>query len=765
MNQLRIIIVSWNVRDLLERCLNSLDAACRGLEWDVVVVDNNSEDGTKDLLRALASENPRVNIILNHDNRGFAKACNQGFVNLDSKYALLLNPDTVCQPESLTRLVREAGKHPKAGIVGPKILNEDGTTQESIRRFPDVWSAAAIMLKLQHLIPGISKRYLAHDVDSTLEQDVDQVMGSCFLIRRELVEQIGGLDERFFIWFEEVDYCKEAKKHGLTVRYIPSVSITHRGGASFGQVFSYKKQKYFNESLIKYFKKWHSGWQSMILATLQPLSLGLAWIVERLKIKPTAYQHDSNVSWKPWLFGIVALEVISALTIFNNSWNAIATLAAGLIVGWVSYKRPTLGLAMLLAELIIGSKGQLLQLWGWPGMWSIRIVIFLAFLVGWGANALQNRRIREFPGLFRHRIEWLLLFVVVGYATIRGQLIGNEFVGQDGNSWGFLLLLFPVLDLASRNGDRLRREVLPVLFVAPLWLAAKTIGLEYLFSHGFPSISPEAYLWVRRTGVGEVTLVVGNAFRIFMQSYIFYIPTLLLALSYYLHTKKKHKLVDWMLIATFVVLGISLSRSLWIGCAIGLISLAYFHRRAFKGSLKIIGRVFGIGIASLAIIFATLAFPIPRVDVASLKDLFGSRISTLDAAAVSRWALFPVVIDKIMEHSILGSGFGATVTYKTSDPRILATNPDGMYTTYAFEWGWLEHWVKFGIFGYVLMIWLVYRIYRRVSDSMEPDWIRFGVMASIIGIAAVHVFSPYLNHPLGFCLLFLVEGYILSTKK
>jgi hypothetical protein len=104
------------------------------------------------------------------------------------------------------------------------------------------------------------------------------------------------------------------------------------------------------------------------------------------------------------------------------------------------------------------------------------------------------------------------------------------------------------------------------------------------------------------------------------------------------------------------------------------------------------------------------------------------------------------------------------VTYKTSDPRILSTNPDGMYTTYAFEWGWLEHWVKFGVFGFLLMTVIIYRIGRRILESSIPDWIRYGMFASLLGLAAVHVFSPFLNHPLGFGFLLFAEGYLESER-
>ena len=160
---------------------------------------------------------------------------------------------------------------------------------------------------------------------------------------------------------------------------------------------------------------------------------------------------------------------------------------------------------------------------------------------------------------------------------------------------------------------------------------------------------------------------------------------------------------------------------------------------------------------------AVIAFPIPHVNVASLLDLFGSRTNLEEAAAASRWNLLPILWHKIEEHPILGSGFGATVTYKSEDPRILAQNPNGMYTTYAFEWGWLEHWVKFGIIGIPLILFLLCSLAWRLWKLDEPVWLRATAVSSLVALGVVHVFTPYLNHPLGFLFFFVGEGMILSS--
>ncbi|MFH1078567.1 MAG: glycosyltransferase family 2 protein, partial [Patescibacteria group bacterium] len=252
LNDLRIVIVSWNVEKLLGRCLVSLPKACEGLTWDVTVVDNASTDKSVETAKLVGAElGLPFRIIANPDNRGFAKACNQGIAGHDARYVLLLNPDTECPAGSLKALVEAADARPKAGIVGPRLLDKEGNVHAGVRRFPTVWNQLGVLLKLHRLMPWLPmfRRYFAKDIRHDKTQDVDQIEGSCFLIRRELIDRLGGLDERYFLWFEEVDFCKAAIEAGWKVTYVPSVSITHLGGQSFGQRLSVERQRDFNASM------------------------------------------------------------------------------------------------------------------------------------------------------------------------------------------------------------------------------------------------------------------------------------------------------------------------------------------------------------------------------------------------------------------------------------------------------------------------------------------------------------------------------------
>lgn len=796
MNDLHVVIVSWNVEKLLERCLRSLPAACEGLAWDVAVVDNASHDGSVEVARRFAEQFgglasrthgnvpighfPWVQTIANPDNRGFAKACNQGMAGYDSRYVLLLNPDTECPASSLAKLVRAADAHPEAGIAGPQLTDAFGRHHPSTRRFPTVWSHVGILLKLHHLLPFLPafRRYYMAELETEREQYVDQIEGSCFLIRRECIEDIGGFDERYFIWYEEVDYCKTAAARGWKTLYTPSAMVMHRGTQSFGQVFSYVKQRLFNASMIAYFDKWHRGWKSRLIRIASWPNLASAWVLE---VRRLPDRH-----WIFWVAGIIALEIVSAATVFLPVQRAAATVIAGCIMLVVAFRRPSIGLAMLLLELAIGSKGALLKIpdgWNVNGGISLRIVLFTTFLVGWFINAFAYWRGHRhaFRDAIRREVRgrgaWFALAVLIVWGIVRGVWLGNPSLFGDANAWGFLVLLVPVIDVSVRDGERLVRQAGHALIAALIWLPIKTMGLLYIWSHGIKSLSQPLYLWVRRTGVAEVTLVTGNLFRVFMQSQVYAIAGFLTGIAALVENEKRKTLIWFILVCSGISVLISLSRSFWVGLCVGAMCLLFWTARERKthGKFPIehfpwvafrtlwtmaVAVTIGIGV-----IAAIVAFPYPRVDVGSLKDLFSSRGSVTDAAAESRWNLLPVLADKIGQAPILGSGFGATVTYQSRDPRILAQDPDGWYTTYAFEWGLLEHWIKFGILGIPVMLWLLLSVMTRVWKAEGEWWIRAGFVSSLVALGALHVFTPYLNHPLGFGFLLAAEGWITANRR
>ncbi len=281
-----IIIVSWNVRKPLQDCLESIFRLPQ-IEQpkQVIVVDNASTDGTVTMVR---EQFPTVMLVANPDNKGFAAANNQGIRLTDAPAILLLNPDTIAHAGSLQRMLQAFSNHPKAGIVGPKLLNPDGSVQSSVRRLPTAWALAAIALKFRHLWKNFPplRRYMAADLDIEREQSVGQVMGAAFLIRRELIDSIGLLDEGFHVWFEEVDYCKQAADAGWETWYVPAATITHLGGESFKQQPSVQRQQRWRKSVQHYAKKHFTLPEQMFLWKAGVIGVVLAQLAQRGRNKP-----------------------------------------------------------------------------------------------------------------------------------------------------------------------------------------------------------------------------------------------------------------------------------------------------------------------------------------------------------------------------------------------------------------------------------------------------------------------------------------------
>lgn len=293
-----IIIVSWNVRRCLEKCLRSIPAALGGLRGDVLVIDNASSDGSADAATALANEIPHLLVMRNAANVGFAKASNIGLKQGSGEYLLLLNPDTELHPNAIAQMVHCATANHTAA-VGARHVNPDGTLQPSIRRLPTMPALALLLLKLHHLMPNVLalSNYFARDFNYQKTQPAEQPAGSCLLLSRPAVEQIGALDERYYNWFEEVDWCKRAKDAGLPVWYCAEAVVTHAGGQSFGQLTSVDRQRQFNQSLFSYIKKHHGILPWVLLLMLHPLSLLLAWLSQHFL--PPRRRDANTVMPKP----------------------------------------------------------------------------------------------------------------------------------------------------------------------------------------------------------------------------------------------------------------------------------------------------------------------------------------------------------------------------------------------------------------------------------------------------------------------------------
>jgi GT2 family glycosyltransferase len=275
-----VIIVSWNVKDLLRQTLNSLFNTTQELAIEVIVVDNASKDGSADMVQTDFSQ---VTLIRNKENKGFAAACHQGARVAKGEYFLFLNDDTHVFDHTLTNTHAYIKTHPEVGVLGCKILNIDQSVQPSVRSFPNLYSQTIILLKLHHFFPILLKKYLQHSFDYSLTQKVEQVMGAFFLVPRTHWDILKGFDEQYHIWFEEVDFCKRTLAHGKEVIYFSDACIIHIGGASFHQLKALAEQRIFNRSLWHYARTHWNAWQVTLLVCLFPLNYILTALVQTLE--------------------------------------------------------------------------------------------------------------------------------------------------------------------------------------------------------------------------------------------------------------------------------------------------------------------------------------------------------------------------------------------------------------------------------------------------------------------------------------------------
>lgn len=249
---LSVILVNWNTRDLLRRCLESLRGALAGIEAEIVVVDNASADGSAAMVR---DQFPQVRLIANSENRNYAAGSNQGLAAATGEHLLLLNPDTELTATAVRALLEFLQARPRAGAVAPLLAHPDGGAQASVRRFP----TPALMART------VFGRALGRaDADGYwIEPDpegepvvVDQPMASCFLVRATALREIGGFDEQFPLFFNDVDLCFRLRQAGWEIWYVPRVRVLHHGGASTRQA----RPRAIREShrgLQRYFAKHH----------------------------------------------------------------------------------------------------------------------------------------------------------------------------------------------------------------------------------------------------------------------------------------------------------------------------------------------------------------------------------------------------------------------------------------------------------------------------------------------------------------------------
>jgi len=255
-SDISVLIVTFNNRGFIRGCLESVAQAGDGENWKVIVVDNGSDDGSADV----AMEYTNVQVIRKGRNAGFAAGVNSGLDIVDSEYLLLLNPDTVVTGDSIQTLKGYLDANAEVACVAPQLLNFDGSIQSSCREFPTLKTILAEFF----LLPGVRRRFPKLDkyrmgyFDHRSEREVDQPMASCVLLRKGVLDEIGRLDERLPIFFNDVDLCRRIKNKGWSIVFLPDAKVYHYYGAST-KALGTDRQLHLARSMYRYLRKHEPG--------------------------------------------------------------------------------------------------------------------------------------------------------------------------------------------------------------------------------------------------------------------------------------------------------------------------------------------------------------------------------------------------------------------------------------------------------------------------------------------------------------------------
>ncbi|MDP3971191.1 MAG: O-antigen ligase family protein [bacterium] len=464
---------------------------------------------------------------------------------------------------------------------------------------------------------------------------------------------------------------------------------------------------------------------------------------------------------------LLALELVSWLGYNYEQFRNISLIVIVVLILVISIKKLEYGVYAIIAELVVGSHGYMLSIPIGSFNLSLRLALFLVVMLAWLIDVARSKKIYFFHSQFWKWYVALITFLIIG--VLVGYLMGNDLsnIFFDWNGYLFIGLIFPFTQ-AIRHREQILKIIM-VVFAGITILAMQTLLILFLFSHqtSFQHYLPALYQWIRDFRIGEITLKDNGFYRIFFQSHIYVIYALLLSLSFLLKKFRWEYFIFLEISITLIFL--SYSRSFWVAILITLCGLALFLIVKYRISLKKVSLLY----ASMLLLFCVGYLLVLGVVNVSLPGGSGSGVGatslltertqdpTAEAGGGSRMALIKPLLEKNLEHPLLGSGFGTTVTYATQDQRALENNPDGMYTTYAFEWGYLDMWLKLGVAGTavygILILLLIVRGYEiATTESLADRNIVFGIVFGLIALVVIHALTPYLNHPLGI-------GWLLFT--
>ena len=479
------------------------------------------------------------------------------------------------------------------------------------------------------------------------------------------------------------------------------------------------------------------------------------------------------------ILAIFIIELFSLISFKLALLSAIFFILISIAVLLFTLYKLEYGLYIALIELMIGSYGYLfyLQLPGFKA--PIRLAIFLIVFFVWVIKYFKPRELLNLIKKDRLVQNFILLITFLGIGFINGLLHhdGPTNTFFDFNGYLYFGLFFVFLEVFKNEKQIL--NFLKILVASLTYVSLKVFITLYFFSHGFLNISDLLYHWIRDTRVGEITYAGANFFRIFFQSQIWSLIGIFIIISLILLIL--HRRSDWpiassvvkkyfiwlflLLIITQTSILISFSRSFWLGGIAGFVALFIYLIFKEKLKLKKLAQIMGIILSSLTISILLLIsianFPIPKPTSELAISLLKNRFTAFfgEAGVSSRWNQLPILTAQIRKAPILGTGFGTSLTYQSNDPRIKnESNPEGWYTTYTFEWGYLDTVTEIGFIGLFVYLFLIGQIFYLGLKSLviqESKLLNLGILLGLVVLIAVNMFSPYLNHPLGIGYLML----------
>ncbi len=516
------------------------------------------------------------------------------------------------------------------------------------------------------------------------------------------------------------------------------------------------------------------------------------------------------------LLFLILAEIFSFCGFLYPVLNKICFGAILIITLALCLEKFEYGIYIMTAELFAGSFGYMFSYDLNGTAVSLRIGLFVIIMSVW-LEKMANKKNRE-EALKRVKENkfikyYFIFFALLLWGVIAGLLYGNGAANVffDANGYIYFGLIFPLIT-EIRTFEHLK-NIFSIFIGAVIIGALKTFFLLYVFSHKMYYAMEILYRWVRDYRFAEITGMKYGFYRVFSQSHIYALLLLFFSVLMMIYFSEKDslktlsgailsdegtknpkffsfnhgiirssrqsrltpqddawmhsvKLFFFLYVLTLAMIIIGLSRSFWVGGFAAVLGMYYIFIFAQKYSIKkllnITSALAAGVVLSLVLIFIVVKFPYPKEGGEFPADLLSERISELisEAGAKSRWDLLPVLAKAGTKHLFLGSGFGAAVTYTSSDPRIRSRNSSGEYTTYSFEWGYLDIILKIGLLGMAAYLWLIWKIFKEgweiiLSKRHSPSFeVSAGCLLGLIVILATSIFSPYMNHPLGI-------GYIM----